>query len=83
MIEITATCIRKDDGAKSEISVSISDPYWTSEGAEASCDVKISPLYEDLSPIVGINPLHALKLAMEFSEILIEEASEDYDFIYH
>lgn len=83
MINITATGIKKSDGTKSEINISISDSHWTIEGEEASCVVKISPLYEDLSPIVGINPFHALKLAIEFSEMLIKGASEDYDFIYH
>lgn len=82
MIHIVATGIKKDDKGDIEISIYISEPYWTIQGEEAACDVKISPLYENISPIIGIDPFQALKLAIELSDNLISAISNKYDLTY-
>lgn len=83
MINISATGIDKDSKTRIEINIYISSPYWTIEGEEASCDVKILPLYESLLPINGVDPLQALKLAVELSDKLIISISSKYDLEYH
>jgi len=83
MINIVATGINKADKTKLEISICISHPYWTIQGEEAACDVKISPLYENILPISGVDLFQALKLAIELSNSLIIAISDKYDLTYH
>ncbi len=83
MINIVATGINKNDKTKLEITIYISKPYWTIQGEEAACDVKISPLYENISPIHGIVPFQALKLAIDLLDNLIGTISNKYDLTYH
>ena len=83
MINIRATGIHKDDKSIIEINISVSDPYWITEGEEAACEVKLAPLYENLVPIIGSDPLQALQLATEFAYVLMTASSDEYDFTYH
>ncbi|MFA7241333.1 MAG: hypothetical protein WC091_14575 [Sulfuricellaceae bacterium] len=75
-IDINIVGISKHGNTKLNISINISNPYWVIEGEEAACDVKISPLYENLSPISGLTLFQALTLALEFSNVLLNDISK-------
>ena len=83
MINIPVTGIHKKDKSILEINIYISNPYWVTEGDEAACDVKISPLDKVSTSIHGIDYFQALELAIKFSKILMTATSKKYDLTYH
>jgi hypothetical protein len=57
-------------------------PQWTIENAEAACPLTIEGLHGELVPIRGIDPLDALRHAVQMVERLLTKARDQYDIYW-
>jgi hypothetical protein len=62
-----------ETGRKGEILLAIGRPYWTEPGFEAACPVAIFGYFGRLVDIRGIDPMSAVKLAIEFLESMLRD----------
>lgn len=51
-----------------EVTIEIGRPYWTTPNVEAACPVAIRGDIGRVNDIHGIDPMSAMKLALQFAE---------------
>ena len=61
-----------ETGKQREIRIQIGRPYWTEPEIEAACPVAIEGYFGRLADIHGIDPLNALKLAINFVDTVLK-----------
>ena len=65
--------MKSSDGPPTEIIVRIGKPYRLNIESEAACPVEIIGLVGRTRDIIGIDPIHSLKLAIKFAESFIDD----------
>jgi hypothetical protein len=69
-----------EGGERKPLMIRVSVPYWDESG-RAACDVEMEGLFNEYGPMVGIDLLHALKLAADIDPLL-EKLRRKYNFFW-
>ena len=65
-----------------DVVVEIGNPYWTEPGIEAACPVAIRGCMGRVNDIRGIDPMSAMKLAIEFVETFLTRPGTGKKFFW-
>lgn len=72
----------RQSGQEILIKASIGKPFWIEAGVEAACSVTFEGLYGRQPDIRGIDPVDALRNAINLIELLFKAAADDYDLYW-
>ena len=73
---------RSPGDAAVDIAVEIGHPYWTEPDIEAACPVAIRGAVGRVNDIRGIDPMSAVKQAINFVEIYLDHPVEGERFFW-
>lgn len=73
---------RAPNEALVEIVVELGCPYWTEPEVEAACPVAIRGAVGRVNDICGIDPMSAMKQAIDFVESYLVHPAGDFKFFW-
>ena len=73
---------RSPNDAPVEVVVEIGQPYWTEPELEAACPVAIRGTVGRVNDIRGIDPMSAMKQAINFVETYLNQPAGDEKFFW-
>lgn len=82
LIERQLKVQRAPGGALADVVIEIGQPYWTDPGIEAACPVAIRGLVGRVNDIHGIDPMSAMKQAIDFIETYLSHPADDMKFFW-
>jgi len=70
------------NGARTEITIQIGQPYWIQRDIEAACPVAIKGLLDDIEDIRGIDFVDAVSLAIKFVDVTLAGMRDSRRFLW-
>jgi len=82
LIERQLRARRSGDSELTEVVIEIGQPYWTDPGIEAACPVAIRGTVGRVNDIHGIDPMSAMKQAIDFVEAYLSHPADELKFFW-
>ena len=71
-----------ETGESSELIIKIGVPYWVEKFESAACPVSCIGSFGASSDIVGVDPMHALELALKFANSLTNSLPKSVELFW-
>ncbi len=65
-----------------DVNIEIGQPYWIEQDVEAACPVAIRGTVGRVNDICGIDPMSAIKQAINFVEAYLDQPAGDEKFFW-